>query len=266
MPVTWIGPCAAAVGTVMSDDKTTHFGFKQVPIAEKAKHVAGVFSSVAEKYDLMNDVMSLGSHRLMKQFAVELTSARRGHTVLDLAGGTGDLTARLSPLVGKEGQVILCDINREMISEGRDRLLDRGLVGNISYVQGDAEHLPLPDDHINAITIAFGLRNVTDKDAALRSMLRVLKPGGRLVILEFSTPQNPIIKTGFDKFANLWPKFGQQLVKDSDSYQYLVESIKVHPDQDTLLAMLDDAGFIRTEYHNILSGVAAIHVGRKPRK
>jgi demethylmenaquinone methyltransferase/2-methoxy-6-polyprenyl-1,4-benzoquinol methylase len=246
-------------------DKTTHFGFKQVPIAEKAKHVAGVFSSVAEKYDLMNDVMSLGSHRLMKQFAVELTSARKGHTVLDLAGGTGDLTARLAPLVGDEGEVILCDINRAMLAEGRDRMLDRGLVKNIRYVQGDAEKLPFPDNHVNAITIAFGLRNVTDKDAALRSMLRVLKPGGRLVILEFSTPQNNLVRSGFDKFAGLWPKFGERLVQDADSYQYLVESIKMHPDQETLLQMMTEAGFHRCQYHNILGGVAAIHVGRKPR-
>ncbi|MFT6015452.1 MAG: demethylmenaquinone methyltransferase/2-methoxy-6-polyprenyl-1,4-benzoquinol methylase, partial [Candidatus Azotimanducaceae bacterium] len=151
----------------MSDEKTTHFGFKQVPIAEKAKHVAGVFSAVAEKYDLMNDVMSLGSHRVMKQFAVELTAARKGHTILDLAGGTGDLTARLSPLVGGEGQVILCDINNAMLREGRDRMLDRGIVQNIRYVQGDAEKLPFPDNHVNAITMAFGLRNVTRKEDAL---------------------------------------------------------------------------------------------------
>ncbi len=249
----------------MTEEKTTHFGFKQVPIADKAKHVAGVFSSVAQKYDLMNDVMSLGSHRLMKQFAVELTSARKGHTVLDLAGGTGDLTARLSPLVGPEGRVILCDINQAMLSEGRDRLLDRGLVGNVSFVQGDAEKLPLPDNHVNAITIAFGLRNVTDKDAALKSMLRVLKPGGRLVILEFSKAQNPLVKSAFDQFAGLWPKFGQQFVKDADSYQYLVESIEMHPDQEPLLEMMNDAGFVRSKYHNMLNGIAAIHVGRKPR-
>lgn len=248
------------------DTETTHFGFRQVPIKDKAKHVAKVFSSVAEKYDLMNDVMSLGSHRLMKQFAVEQTAARRGHTILDLAGGTGDLTAKLAPLVGDEGQVILCDINPEMLSEGRDRMLDKGLVKNVRYVQGNAECLPFPDNHVNAITIAFGLRNVTDKDAALRSMLRVLKPGGRLVILEFSTPQNPIIKSGFDRFAGLWPKFGQKLVNDADSYQYLVESIKMHPDQETLLQMMDDAGYVRTRYHNMLNGVAAIHVGRKPRE
>lgn len=248
-----------------SSNETTHFGFKQVPIADKARHVAGVFSSVAEKYDLMNDVMSLGSHRLMKQYAVELTSARRGHRVLDLAGGTGDLTARLSPLVGDEGEVILCDINRDMLSEGRDRMLDRGLVNNIRYIQGDAEKLPLPDNHVNAITIAFGLRNVTNKDVALQSMLRVLKPGGRLVILEFSTPQNELVKTAFDRFTGLWPKFGQQLVKDADSYQYLVESIKMHPDQETLQAMLEEAGFVRVKYHNILNGIAAIHVGRKSR-
>lgn len=249
----------------MTDEKTTHFGFKQVPIAEKAKHVAGVFSSVAEKYDVMNDVMSLGSHRLMKQFAVELTAARKGHQILDLAGGTGDLTARLSPLVGNEGQVVLCDINAAMLSEGRDRLLDRGFVGNIQYVQGDAEKLPFPSGCMNAITMAFGLRNVTDKDDALASMLDVLKPGGRLVVLEFSTPQNPIVKSTFDRFSGLWPKIGQSLVKDSDSYQYLVESIKMHPDQETLKTMMEDAGFVRCQYHNLLNGIAAIHVGRKPR-
>lgn len=249
----------------MSDDKTTHFGFKQVPIAEKAKHVAGVFSAVAEKYDLMNDVMSLGSHRLMKQFAIELTAARKGHTILDLAGGTGDLTAKLSPLVGDDGQVILCDINRAMLHEGRDRMLDRGLVQNIVYVQGDAEQLPFPDDHVNAITIAFGLRNVTRQEDALKSMLRILKPGGRLVILEFSTPQNPIVKSGFERFSGLWPKIGKSLVKDADSYQYLVESIKMHPDQETLKDMMQQAGFVKCQYHNMLSGVAAIHVGRKQR-
>jgi demethylmenaquinone methyltransferase/2-methoxy-6-polyprenyl-1,4-benzoquinol methylase len=249
----------------MTDDKTTHFGFKQVPIADKARHVAGVFSAVAEKYDLMNDVMSLGSHRIMKQFAVELTAARKGHTILDLAGGTGDLTARLSPLVGEEGQIILCDINRAMLSEGRDRMLDKGMVNNIQYVQGDAEKLPFPDNHVNAITIVFGLRNVTRKEDALRSMLRVLKPGGRLVILEFSTPQNPIIKSTFDRFAGLWPKIGERLVKDSDSYQYLVESIKMHPDQETLKAMMVAAGFEKCRYDNMLNGVAAIHVGRKAR-
>lgn len=249
----------------MKDDKTTHFGFKQVPIAEKAKHVAGVFSSVAEKYDVMNDVMSLGSHRLMKQFAVELTAARKGHRILDLAGGTGDLTARLSPLVGDEGEVVLCDINRAMLSEGRDRLLDKGLVQNIQYVQGDAEKLPFANDQMNAITIAFGLRNVTNKDAALASMLKVLKPGGRLVVLEFSTPQNAIVRSTFDRFSGLWPKFGKSLVKDSDSYQYLVESIKMHPDQETLKTMMEDAGFHRCQYHNLINGIAAIHVGRKPR-
>lgn len=249
----------------MTDQKTTHFGFKQVPIADKAKYVAGVFSSVAKKYDLMNDVMSLGSHRLMKQFAVELTSARKGHTILDLAGGTGDLTARLSPLVGSEGEVILCDINQAMLSEGRDRMLDKGLANNITFVQGDAEKLPFPDNHVNAITMAFGLRNVTNKDAALASMLRVLKPGGRLVVLEFSKAQNPILKSTFDRFAGLWPKFGEQFVNDADSYQYLVESIEMHPDQETLKQMFDDAGFVKTDYHNILNGIAAIHVGRKPR-
>ncbi|MDG1444146.1 MAG: class I SAM-dependent methyltransferase [Pseudomonadales bacterium] len=249
----------------MNDDETTHFGFKSVPIKEKAGKVAEVFHSVAGKYDLMNDVMSLGSHRLMKQFAVELTVARKGHVILDLAGGTGDLTKRLVPLVGDEGHVILCDINQSMLAQGRDRLLDEGIANNVTYLQADAEQLPMPDDTVNSITMAFGLRNVTRKEIALASMLRILKPGGRLVVLEFSQPKNDLLKNAYDKFSGLWPKIGKTLTGDESSYRYLVESIKMHPDQETLKQMMQNAGFVKCEYHNILNGIAAIHVGRKAR-
>jgi len=247
----------------MNDDEITHFGFKSVPIKEKAGKVAEVFHSVAGKYDLMNDVMSLGSHRLMKQFAVELTAARKGHVILDLAGGTGDLTKRLVPLVGEEGHVILCDINQSMLAQGRDRLLDDGITNNVTYLQADAEQLPMPDDTVNSITMAFGLRNVTRKEIALASMLRILKPGGRLVVLEFSQPENNLLKNAYDKFSGLWPKIGKTLTGDESSYRYLVESIKMHPDQETLKKMMQEAGFVKCEYHNILNGIAAIHVGRK---
>jgi demethylmenaquinone methyltransferase/2-methoxy-6-polyprenyl-1,4-benzoquinol methylase len=249
----------------MNDDEITHFGFKFVPIKEKAGKVAEVFHSVAGKYDLMNDVMSLGSHRLMKQFAVELTVARKGHVILDLAGGTGDLTKRLVPLVGEEGHVILCDINQSMLAQGRDRLLDDGITNNVTYLQADAEQLPMPDDTVNSITMAFGLRNVTRKEIALASMLRILKPGGRLVVLEFSQPENNLLKNAYDKFSGLWPKIGKTLTGDESSYRYLVESIKMHPDQETLKKMMQEAGFVKCEYHNILNGIAAIHVGRKAR-
>ena len=249
----------------MNDDEITHFGFKSVPIKEKAGKVAEVFHSVAGKYDLKNDVMSLGSHRLMKQFAVELTVARKGHVILDLAGGTGDLTKRLVPLVGEEGHVILCDINQSMLAQGRDRLLDDGITNNVTYLQADAEQLPMPDDTVNSITMAFGLRNVTRKEIALASMLRILKPGGRLVVLEFSQPENNLLKNAYDKFSGLWPKIGKTLTGDESSYRYLVESIKMHPDQETLKKMMQEAGFVKCEYHNILNGIAAIHVGRKAR-
>ncbi len=249
----------------MTEDESTHFGFKKIPIREKAGKVADVFHSVASRYDLMNDVMSLGSHRLMKQFAVELTSARKGHIVLDLAGGTGDLTARLSPMVGESGRVILCDINESMLIKGRDRLIDQGIVGNVSIVQADAEKLPFNHDYFNSVTIAFGLRNVTRKEEALASTLQILKPGGRLVILEFSKPQNTVVKSAYDSFSGLWPKIGKKLTGDEESYQYLVDSIRMHPDQEELKEMMIEAGFVRCEYHNILNGIAAIHTGRKAR-
>lgn len=239
----------------------TDFGFKRVPIAEKAKRVAGVFDSVASRYDLMNDIMSLGSHRLMKHYAAEMAALRPGQRVLDLAGGTGDLAARLSPMVGEQGRVVLCDINAAMVAEGRDRLIDRGIGGNVDFVLGDAERLPFPDGTFDAITIGFGLRNVTDKDAALRSMFASLKAGGRLVILEFSRPRSPLVKGALDLFKQSWPMIGKAVADDSDSYHYLVESIEMHPDQKALMGMMKEAGFGACRYHDLAGGAAAIHFG-----
>lgn len=247
----------------MSQDNQTHFGFKTVPVAEKAGRVAGVFHSVASRYDLMNDLMSLGSHRLIKRFAIELTRARPGDKIMDLAGGTGDLTEKLSPLVGNDGQVVLCDINESMLSLGRDRLHNKGIVSNVDFVLGDAECLPFPDGYFNAVTMAFGLRNVTNKDQALKSILRVLKPSGRLIVLEFSQPVNPAIKQAYEAFSTLWPKVGELITGDKDSYQYLVESIKMHPPQEQLASMMTDAGFSSVKYDNLLNGVVAIHQGVK---
>ncbi len=243
--------------------ETTHFGYRQIPTADKVNRVADVFHSVAGKYDLMNDLMSLGSHRLMKRFTVELSAARAGQRILDLAGGTGDLTARFSGLVGAQGEVVLCDINRSMLSVGRDKLLDKGLAGNIRYVQADAEELPFPDNYFDCITIGFGLRNVTRKERALVSMTRTLKPGGRLLVLEFSTPQHQGLQTAYDLYSRLWPRVGEWITGDKDSYQYLVESIRVHPDQETLKQMMEDAGLVNCEYYNLMGGIAAIHKGFK---
>ena len=218
-----------------SQDKTTHFGFKQVPVEEKAGRVADVFHSVAGKYDLMNDLMSGGIHRLWKRFTIELSGVRKGDRVLDIAGGTGDLSYRFSKLVGQEGLVVLADINESMLRVGRDRLLDRGVSGNLVCSQADAQFLPFPDNTFDCITIAFGLRNVTDKDMALRSMLRVLKPGGRLLVLEFSKPGNPLLTKAYDTYSfRLLPLMGKLVANDSDSYAYLAESIRMHPDQETL--------------------------------
>ena len=247
----------------MSERDETHFGFKTVSVAEKAGRVAGVFHSVASRYDLMNDLMSLGSHRLIKRFTIELTRARPGDKIMDLAGGTGDLTEKLSPLVGKTGQIVLCDINESMLHQGRDRLHNKGIVSNVDFVQGDAEKLPFPDNYFNAVTIAFGLRNVTKKDEALKSILRVLKPGGRLIILEFSQPVNPGIKQAYDAFSTLWHRVGEMITGDKDSYQYLVESIKMHPPQAELASMMVEAGFTAVKYDNLLNGVVAIHQGTR---
>ncbi|MAM71430.1 MAG: bifunctional demethylmenaquinone methyltransferase/2-methoxy-6-polyprenyl-1,4-benzoquinol methylase [Gammaproteobacteria bacterium] len=244
-------------------EETTHFGFRQVPLAEKAEHVASVFHSVAGKYDMMNDIMSLGTHRLIKRFTLQLTALRSGQQVLDLAGGTGDFAMQFSPIVGEKGHVVLADINQSMLSVGRDRIIDKGGLQNISYSLADAEQLPFLPESFDCVCIAYGLRNVTDKEAALRSMHEVLKPGGRMVILEFSRTQNPMLSKGYDFYSKLWPLAGKLVTGDSDSYQYLVESIRMHPDQETLKSMILDAGFSRCEYHNVMDGICAIHIGYK---
>jgi demethylmenaquinone methyltransferase/2-methoxy-6-polyprenyl-1,4-benzoquinol methylase len=246
-------------------DKTTHFGYKTVKVEEKAGKVAEVFHSVAGKYDLMNDLMSGGVHRLWKRMTIEMSGVRRGDTVLDIAGGTGDLTAKFSRIVGPEGTVILADINDSMLRVGRDRLTDLGIVNNVKFSQADAQYLPFPDNSFDVITIAFGLRNVTDKDLALRSMLRVLKPGGRLLVLEFSSPANPLLSKIYDTYSfSILPKLGKLFASDADSYQYLAESIRMHPDQETLQGMMDNAGFANTDFHNMTGGVVALHRGVKP--
>ncbi|CAI8350798.1 MAG: Ubiquinone/menaquinone biosynthesis C-methyltransferase UbiE [Porticoccaceae bacterium UBA1117] len=246
-------------------EKTTHFGYETVDVEEKAGKVADVFHSVAGSYDLMNDLMSGGIHRLWKRMTIEMSGVRKGHKVLDIAGGTGDLAAKFSRIVGPEGTVVLADINDSMLKVGRDRLVDRGIVDNVQFSQADAQHLPFPDNTFDIITIAFGLRNVTDKDMALRSMLRVLKPGGKLLILEFSTPKNPVLSKVYDTYSfSILPKLGKLFANDADSYQYLAESIRMHPDQNTLLEMLTTAGFANADFHNMTGGVVALHRGVKP--
>ncbi len=245
-------------------DPTTHFGYKTIAADEKEQLVAGVFHSVAAKYDLMNDLMSFGIHRLWKRFAIDCSGARAGQKVLDLAGGTGDLCARLSRIVGDGGEVVLADINDSMLKVGRDKLRNMGLVNNISYVQANAEALPFPDHHFDLVTIGFGLRNVTDKEKALASMFRVLKPGGRLLVLEFSTPVNALMGKLYDLYSfNILPKLGRLVTEDSDSYQYLAESIRMHPDQDTLKGMMESVGFEDVTYYNLTQGVVALHRGFK---
>ena len=246
-------------------EKTTHFGYETVVAKEKAGRVAGVFHSVADNYDLMNDLMSAGIHRLWKHMTIEMSGVRKGHKVLDIAGGTGDLAAKFSKIVGSEGSVVLADINESMLKVGRDRLIDRGITENVTFSQADAQYLPFPDDTFDIITIAFGLRNVTDKDMALRSMLRVLKPGGKLLILEFSKPTSSLLSKIYDTYSfNVLPRLGKVFANDSDSYKYLAESIRIHPDQSTLLHMLDSAGFENTDFHNMTGGVVALHRGIKP--
>jgi demethylmenaquinone methyltransferase / 2-methoxy-6-polyprenyl-1,4-benzoquinol methylase len=245
-------------------ENTTHFGFKRVAAEEKASMVRGVFDSVAEHYDIMNDLMSMGVHRIWKRIAVQLSNVRKGEQVLDLAGGTGDLTTLFEQRVGDEGNVVLADINAQMLRTGRNRLIDRGLVGNVQYTQVNAECLPFADNSFDCVCIAFGLRNVTDKDAALRSMYRVLKPGGRAIVLEFSHPIDPITEKVYDFYSfNLLPKIGKWVAKDEDSYRYLAESIRMHPKQDELKAMMETAGFERCEYFNMTQGIVAVHRGYK---
>ena len=254
-----------ATGRADRDEDSTDFGFTQVDRDAKAGMVRGVFDSVASRYDLMNDLMSGGVHRLWKRFTIELSAARPGQTILDIAGGTGDLAARFSRLVGPEGQVILADINATMLEVGRDRLIDKGATGNIEVVQADAQALPFEDNSVDCITIAFGLRNVTDKDMALRSMLRVLRPGGRLLVLEFSKPTSPLLGKAYDQYSfQILPAMGRLIAQDAESYRYLAESIRKHPDQDTLLGMMEDAGFAECRYHNMTGGIVAVHQGFKP--
>ena len=248
----------------MSDKDRTHFGYKEVDTDAKAGMVADVFHSVASRYDLMNDLMSGGIHRVWKRFTIELSGVRTGNAVLDIAGGTGDLAARFSDIVGAKGRVVLADINDSMLKVGRDKLLDNGRMSNLEFVQADAQYLPFPDDTFDCITIAFGLRNVTDKDRALRSMLRVLKPGGRLLVLEFSKPDNPLLSKAYDTYSfKVLPMMGRLVANDADSYQYLAESIRMHPDQETLKDMMEEAGFSRFEFHNMTGGVVALHKGVK---
>lgn len=248
-----------------ADQKTTHFGYEQVAVEDKAERVAGVFHSVANKYDVMNDLMSGGMHRLWKRFTIELSAVRPGHKVLDIAGGTGDLAFKFSKLVGSKGQVILSDINSSMLNVGRDRLINRGVSNNVQYAQLDAQYLPFADNTFDCITIAFGLRNVTDKDLALRSMHRILKPGGRLLVLEFSKPQNALFTKIYDEYSfKVLPFMGKLVTQDADSYRYLAESIRMHPDQETLKNMMNEAGFANTEYYNMTGGVVALHKGIKP--
>ncbi|WP_133513152.1 bifunctional demethylmenaquinone methyltransferase/2-methoxy-6-polyprenyl-1,4-benzoquinol methylase UbiE [Candidatus Thiosymbion oneisti] len=248
----------------MSDEKTTHFGYRQVAVEEKATQIREVFDSVAPRYDLMNDLMSLGVHRLWKRRTVALAGVRRGQRVLDLAAGTGDLTERFVGLVGKEGAVVSTDINATMLDRGRDRLVDLGLAGNIHYAQVNAEALPFAADRFDCISIGFGLRNVTHKQRALEEMFRVLRPGGRVLVLEFSHPANLPLRKAYDLYSfSVLPALGRLVAGDADSYRYLAESIRMHPDQETLQTMLEAAGFERCEFFNLSGGIVAIHRGYK---
>lgn len=245
-------------------DKTTHFGFEDVAWDKKQDKVAEVFHSVANKYDLMNDLMSMGVHRLWKRYTIDISGVKAGDNVLDLAGGTGDLAGKFAKIVGREGSVTLSDINSSMLAVGRDRMTDKGFVGNMNYVQANAECLPFPDNHFDCITIAFGLRNVTDKDKALASMFRVLKPGKPLLVLEFSKPVVKPLAPIYDAYSfKLLPLIGKLITNDADSYRYLAESIRMHPDQDTLKGMMQNVGFERCEYFNLTGGIVALHRGYK---
>ena len=251
----------------MAEDKagTTHFGFQEVPVGEKAKRVGAVFSSVAGNYDLMNDLMSMGIHRLWKRFAIDLVDVRPGESVLDLAGGTGDLAAAFARSAGKDGRVVLADINNAMLVEGRNKLIDKGLMGEpLQFTQANAECLPFDDNSFDCVTIAFGLRNVTDKDAALRSMRRVLKPGGRLLILEFSKPTSVGLSRLYDQYSfKVLPLLGKYVAKDEGAYRYLAESIRMHPDQETLKGKMEAAGLERCQVYNMTGGIVACHRGYK---
>jgi demethylmenaquinone methyltransferase / 2-methoxy-6-polyprenyl-1,4-benzoquinol methylase len=243
------------------EKKTTHFGYREVAAEDKAKKVAGVFSSVANRYDLMNDLMSAGLHRVWKRFAVEMSGVRKGGRVIDVAGGTGDLSSLFASRVGESGEVWLTDINREMLGRGRDRLINEGRM--TPAVQCNAEHLPLPDHYFDCAIVGFGLRNMTHKDRALAEMLRVVRTGGRVLVLEFSQIWRPL-RPAYDAYSfRLLPLLGKLVTGDSDSYRYLVESIRKHPGQEELKQMMEQAGCARVEYYNLTAGVVALHVGYK---
>ncbi|SNC59063.1 bifunctional demethylmenaquinone methyltransferase/2-methoxy-6-polyprenyl-1,4-benzoquinol methylase UbiE [Sodalis endosymbiont of Henestaris halophilus] len=244
--------------------ETTNFGFRTVAKDQKATMVTDIFHSVAAKYDLMNDLMSFGIHRIWKCCTIQYSGVRCGQKVLDLAGGTGDLTAKFSRILGEEGKVVLADINDSMLKVGREKLRNRGILGNVSYVQANAEALPFQNDTFDCITISFGLRNVTDKEQALKSMYRVIKPGGRLLILEFSIPTCKLLHKAYDLYSfHVLPCIGKIVVRDASSYRYLAESIRVHPNQETIKAMMLDAGFNNAEYFNMTNGIVALHRGYK---
>jgi demethylmenaquinone methyltransferase/2-methoxy-6-polyprenyl-1,4-benzoquinol methylase len=244
--------------------QTTHFGFREVPEFAKAGLVSDVFTSVADKYDLMNDLMSLGIHRLWKRFTLEQSSVRRGNWVLDVAGGSGDMTERFARRVGGEGMVVLADINSAMLENARARLADAGIVGNVNVVRADAERLGFSENRFDCVCITFGLRNVTKIDLALASMYRTLKPGGRVLVLEFSKPVLPILERLYDAYSfSVLPWLGRIVANDEASYRYLVESIRKHPDQETLKGMMEQAGFERVHYFNLAGGIVALHKGYK---
>lgn len=245
------------------EDKT-HFGYQTVETGKKKELVGQVFDSVADRYDVMNDFMSFGVHRLWKRFTINQTGVRAGQSVLDLAGGTGDLATKLHQRVGSSGTVVLSDINASMLNVGRDRMIDSGIAGNMQYAQADAEQLPFAENTFHCVTMAFGLRNVTDKQRALNSIFSTLKPGGRLLVLEFSKPVLPLLSKAYDAYSfSALPMMGKLVANDAESYRYLAESIRKHPDQETLLGMMQTAGFERCEYHNMTGGIVALHKGFK---